>query len=334
MNKLGQLAAYTGESDVAPAAAKSKPVSYKPSTPEDGIVGEHHQSPAIQQQSNQVLQSVIEMQRQLIDLYTTFKSKPEIASMFSETSESPFFKFMLDRYVSKSQPHSDLSKTNFTRYVQMLSAVGQHTKDGLSKPDGVWGNFTENALIAATSIAYAMVSLSNQFGDKISFSQNDLDGLTKLTPKTQSDFSTLNSNTKNKLATEIAPLIGKLKQSVNDFIVIMTDASHQYSQYISGDKKFDVFKSSSSNVNKNDLQLASKLQNDSVQGVFVPQDLSNNQSEKISLTYNDIMNKDNFVKFLKDNNIQVGGKPANDISVINFLKKQIASAKSKMTGGV
>src|ERR1019366_3532014 len=319
MNKLGQLAAYTGEGDTAPVKPAVKPVSYKPSAGQgerQGVIQEEHSSSSGQTSAGGLANPIAEMQRQLIDLYTTFKSKPEIASMFSETSESPFFKFMLDRYISKSQLHSDLSKTNFTKYVQMLSAVGQHTKDGLPKPDGVWGNFTENALIASSSIAFAMVSLSNQFGDKISFSQTDLDALNNLTPKTQSDFSVLTSAQKNKFAAEIVPLIAKLKQSINDFIVIMTEASHQYSQYISGNKKFDVFKTNNV-VNKNDIMLASKLQGNTIQGINVLQDLSNNQSNKINLTYNDILNKDNFIKFLKDNNVVANGKDASVGNAVN-----------------
>ena len=293
--------------------------------------------------------AISEMQRQLIDVYTTFRSKPEIASMFSNSSESPFFRFMLDRYVKKTQPHGDqfdmnqspkdldkpenkLQANNFTQYLEMLKVVGRHTKEGLTSPDGIWGPYTNNALKAICSIANAMTTLSDKLNEKFGFSNQDVAGLEKLVPQTDSDFKNLKEPEKEVLAKRITPLLAKLKLSINDFIVMMTEASHRYSQYISGDKKFNIINPQQQILRKRDIETANALKNNAVLNVSVPDDVADNSGEKHPITYNDLLSKDNFINYLKQNEIEVNGKNAwegnNYIAVINSIKRQIADLKN------
>lgn len=308
------------------------------------------------------------MQRDLILLYQTIKSKPEVAQWFSRDQESKpgnpeftkgpdaFLQFMLNRYVGKAQqqgaqfnmampnakdyaaPGKQLPKESFLQYLEMLRVVGPHsTKDQVRTPDNNWDVYTDNAIRAAWSIAFAMTTLSNKLGERFSFTEADLDKLRSLIPDSPEDLKDLTPEQKVKRAEEITPYIVKLRKSINDFIALMTDASHKYSQYISENKTFDVLKNEqASGLNGNDQMKAKQLMQGGapIPNVYIPADLSGESDDKFPITFNDISNVNNFIKYLNDNQIKIRGMDASKGDGIrvaaNYLKRQISLAMNKI----
>lgn len=307
---------------------------------------------------------VAKMQSELGLLYQTLKSKPEIAQFFSREHEAapgtsefshgadPFLQFMLNRYVDKSKkggeqfnlslpdakdyaiPGKQLPKSSFLQYLEMLKIVGHHgTKEEVRNPDNNWDSYTDNSLRAAWAIGYAMSTLSGKLQENFSFTKDDLEKLGKLIPDSPEELKELGPEAKNKLAENITPLIVKLKRSVNDFVALMTDASHKYSQYISEGKTFDVLKnqeqtslSRKDQLRKNELlQAQAKIPN-----VFIPEDVATGEGEKFPITFNDIANTSNFIKYLNDNEVKVRGMDASKGDGVrvaaNYLKRQITLA--------
>lgn len=309
---------------------------------------------------------VAAMQEQLIKLYNTLKSKPEIAEWFSREQESkpgtsefrktpdPFLQLMLNRYVGKAKQQGqqyDLSmpdaktysalgkqlpKSSFLQYMAMLSVVGQHTTtDNVRSPDGNWGAYTDNAIKACWSIAYAMTTLSQKLGERFRFTQAHLDAFRQFIPDNIDELKKLNQNERSKLAAKITPFISELIKSVSDFVAVMTDASHKYSQYISAGKSFNILKNDGKSSLSEPEQNASKQlaqSGSAVPNVFMIGDLSGESEDKYPISFNDISSIANFTQYLASNKIKVKGMDASKGDgvrvAINYLKRQIQLARN------
>src|ERR1700722_3022720 len=232
--------------DITPSQAPSTGVSVVPSASSDVASGS----------------SVVKMQSSLIELYDTLsssivkewfgddKQEPDEYSQQFRQGPSSFLKLLLNRYIDKAKinakqfdlnmddakyyadPGQQKPHSSFIEYLDMLKTVGRHsTKEQVQRPDGQWGAYTDNAIKAAWSIGFSMVSITKRLGEKLSLTNNDLEKLSKL----------IHSRKTPQVAQQIASLVEKIKDASGEFVRLMLNANSKYGEYTTKDKKFDVF---------------------------------------------------------------------------------------------
>jgi hypothetical protein len=359
INKLGgRPAVYSPvsiESPSTPAITTAPATKPQPAgtTPVSTNAPASNQAPAHRSYQSP---NVMVMQKQLLEIYNEFKSNSaQVPDFFKAEKENPkpgdkgpssFMYFLMHRYINKAKDQADqydltapdaksystnaLPKSDFPKYLEMLRIFGAHTTTDKAKaPDGQWGTYTTNAVKAAWSIAYSMVAIARQLGEKINFSDSDLSELAKNIPNAQT--TSLEVNAKN-----IIPLLGKLNKSVATFITILVGAESKYSQYINGDKQFDVLKGGKTRSwlsQKEQVNIANKRSIE-LPGILIPQDLGNkNPSENDNtITIGDLASINNLKSYLTKNKIFIGdadkvdwNDPKNLAQAITYIKNQVVN---------
>jgi hypothetical protein len=275
---------------------------------------------------------VFSMQEALINLYDSFKYYPmfnkdqnyreqnigEYTESFEHGSDS-FLTFLLNRYVNKSpivgQEAFGTKQTgapiNFVRMLESLRTLG---KNQVSKPDGLWGNYTTNALKNTYAIAQAMLGLMN----KLKTNSNDY---------TQADLEELGVDLQKRTpeaAQKITTNIAKLKKLLGDFMHTILAESGKYNGYIKQDKPFETnFSDKTHEYDVRDYQVLKAETASGVEPVILftmPKDIITNEGQSAQITLQSILGKQNFNSFIKENAITVGGKdPLQDNDARNKL---------------
>ena len=353
INKLGgRPAVYSPvsiESPSTPAITTAPATKPQPAgtTPVSTNAPASNQAPAHKSYQSP---NVMVMQKQLLEIYNEFQNNSaQVPDFFDAKKENPgpesFMYFLMNRYVKKSEQQADqydltksdaklystnaLPKSDFPKYLEMLRIFGAHTTPAKAKaPDGQWGGYTTNAIKAAWSIAYSMVAIARQLGEKINFSDSDLSELAKNIPNAQT--TNLETNAKN-----IIPLLGKLNKSVAQFITILVGAESKYRPYTNDNKRFDVLKGKApSQFSHKELQNIADQAATAIPGILIPQDLTNKQPSENDnqITIGDLRDTDRLKTYLTKNNIFIGetdkvdwNKTENLAQAITYIKNQIIS---------
>lgn len=275
---------------------------------------------------------VSDMQESLINLYDSFKYYPmfnkdqnyreqntgEYTENFEHGSDS-FLTFLLNRYVNKSpiigQETFGAKQTGMPiNFVKMLESLRTLGKNQLSKADGIWGNYTTNALKNTYAIAQAMLGLMS----KLNATTDDY---------TQADLQELGVELQKKTpeaAQKITANIAKLKKLLGDFMHTILAESGKYNNYIKQNKPFETnFSNKAQEYDTRDYQV---LKAETASGVnpvvlfTMPKDIITNEGQSAQITLQSILGKQNFNNFIKENAITVGGKdPLQDNDARNKL---------------
>jgi hypothetical protein len=342
-HKFGQLLPpYTGEQPSAPPNFPPHPA------PSDVVYGPQNgpavpTTPAARPAYNAPAASanpVAAMQKDILALYSALKGNSDIVQWFSKDKEPAagseefrkgpfaFMQFMLNRYVDKAgqranqfdltmpdakeyaAPGKQLPRSSFLQYIDMLRIVGPHTTPKqVSTPDGKWGEYTNNALKAAWSIGYAFVSIAGKLGAKnFPLKMTDLQMFSKLIP--DSDAAKTSGTAK-----KMSLFIEKITKSVNDFVNLMINSTHEYSSFITGDKRFNVFVGTKAGLSGPEQQKLTQMENQPVPGLTAP---------LAGLRYKDIATMQNFNAWLTNTKQDIGRTGV--AQYIEELKRQLSLA--------
>jgi hypothetical protein len=310
--------------------------------------------------------TIAKMQDQMIALYSDLKSNKAFQGLYGYPNISPgqekgsdyFLYFLLNRYTKKSdlqgkQAKPDVGGTedikgsrlldvespaplDFHKLLDNLQNIGQHTAQGLHKPDGKWGEYTNNGLKTIYSLAYAIVNITKNMKIALEYTDRDLSELKNNIPDDFKDIKDANAQ-----SAAITNNIAKLRNAIKSFAAEMLDEGGKFSEYINNQKSFDAgyTKKPADFLNEKDKTHLSTLIQPSpttqlianVPGVNTPQDISNVSGNSIPLNFDNISDINKFKKYLEDNKIVIGTEPAwkNNDSVIKVLDTLIKSVSSK-----
>lgn len=276
--------------------------------------------------SSPSLQSVMIMQDQLLKIYNTFSS-----SDFFKTAEAKdFFDYLLNKYIKKDNFGKEVDQENVQhyspggqlvekqdhrmvgdkrnlaqsteepldlfKYVSSIQYVGKHVKDGVNKPDGIWGQYTNNALINILSFANTLYKLCKSLNIDSRYNDQDLNQLQQSIPH---DFKKIGN--KDELAKIIAGNLNKVHQMLSSFIAGIL----KYKEYIAQNKKFEAGYKDQKKSFEEEKQISQYGNNVIGQ---IPSNFDSKESNLLSLTVNDVSSKDNFTNFLKNNKVVINNK--------------------------
>lgn len=226
--------------EIAPITVE---VDKKPSTPAAPNAG-----------WNEAYRNIYDMQQEVLNLHDDISSDPDFASGPStvktapETGNSAFLNFMLDNYAQGETIQYDLKDPEGAKYygkgkeitdssgktykgfgagakgketydirkiMDSIKAIGQHVPGKVAKPDGRWGEYTNNALKNVSVFASAMVTLQKDLNlPSESYSQKDSSELASFIPSNSSEISLQD---KTKRAVQITANIKKLRALFAEF---------------------------------------------------------------------------------------------------------------------
>jgi hypothetical protein len=295
------------------------------------------------------LQSVMAMQEQLLKIYNTFSS----SDFFKSSEAKDFFDYLLNKYIKRdnfgkqieSKDVSDYSKNRLTeksehkmvgdnrnlaqpveepldlyKYISSIQYVGKHTKEGVNKPDGIWGKYTNNALINILSFAKTLFKLCKSLNIQTDYTDNDLSKFQESVP---ADPSKLKN--KDESAKVIAENLAKVNQMLSNFI----SGILQYKEYIMQNKKFEA-----EYQNKSDISLEDKNKISQYSGEIIgqiPVNFDDKSSNLLPITIKDLSSKENFTNFLKNNKIVINGKNSwEDMQSFNTVIDSISQSLDKV----
>ena len=288
-------------------------------------------------------QEIKDMQQAMINLYDAFKSYPIFdkendyqEKKFDHTE--PFLSGLLNNYVNKSdiigteQPGvknpSLLSSNNFANLLNSLRQVGgkQVSEGKIPVPDGVWGEYTNNALKNITALVSGIVSMMNNLKlPHQEYSDSDLAQLKSLVPESPHKISDPNGTAK-----VITKNLSSVRQLLGEFNTAINSEDSSLTPYIRQKKPFET-SFSNAKLNKADQSVLdnSKIEPYELPGFKVSPTLSHSDPATIPISTSDLETQEGFDRWLKVNNIMVNGKnplenPEAKKEVINRLTKQIS----------
>lgn len=210
------------------------------------------------QVASQYMQSVKEMQQEIIELYKAFQSavytSKEGAKDFTKGYE-PFLKYMLNNYTKQSgnettqylsndpsaapQARSgefDSYKNSYVWGMRQLLAslqkVGKHSVKGENTPDGFWGLLTNRALKNIASFVYSMIELEKDLKLKQNiYTAQDLQELQSLIPEDPKNPNLPISNDSLANASKIKDNLVKVKALWNHFKDQVFESKGQFGKF-------------------------------------------------------------------------------------------------------
>lgn len=307
---------------------------------------------------------VKEMQLALINIYDTFKYYP----MFNKDPDyrekntdqydydkgsDTFLTFLLNRYVKKSPiigqesqtnyPNAlhgsgkDLSSTtpiNLVRLIESLKVFTQYDEKSkeYKEPNGVWNNYTNNALKNLYAIVSGMFNLMDKLKlESNSYTQSDLENLKDNIPQNPKLLQN-----QSKSARAITVNIQKIKKFLGDFMSEMSREKGAYSAYVRQQKPFDAKFTNKPNWDDKD-QAVFKLNSSPYIPITLfsmPKDISSPQQGNVPVMLANILSKKDFEDFITNNSITVDGKdPLKDNTarekLISYMENQTKTMQPK-----
>ena len=282
-----------------------------------------------------------------------------------QSDHNPFLNFIFDNYMSsQSATQHDLTNPNYAKddtrekgntqgfgksqkgkeaydirkVIDSLQAVGVHTtQQAEAKPDGDWGPRTNAALNNVVTFANTIFNLQKDLGLKSTkLSQEDIQAIQKNVPAKDTEIS---GQEKAQRAAILSQLIERVNLGFNEFkeqvfnnkdYKALIDQSSKFPTKIGGgvgktlspqDKLKEVEMAKAGKSNKNFTYINRDL-------TVGPQKFDN--TNFIGLPLSIFTNKDNFIKFLKEQQITIDGKPAwssneSILKVINKFKQLVST---------
>lgn len=298
--------------------------------------------------------AVKQMQSSLIDLYNSFQNYPmfnkdpkfrennpeQYGESFEHGSDS-FLSFMMNRYVNKQTPTQPQTKPNPkaakpeqpTNLIQLVSSLKDLSKNknaqGISVPDGIWGQMTTAALKNLYAITAAMLNLMTKLKIPSSnYTEADLANLKGLIAETNNP----------KAAQIITGNIARIKKLVGDFMHAMNSEQGKYSAYVRQEKPFNAGFGNKADYTAQDKVVFETAKAAKSTLFEIPQDIVIGKGS-IPLDILSLSSKEGFNKFITDNRISVGGKdpikdPAARDDLLNYIEQKIKTmgqSKNELT---
>ncbi len=186
--------------------------------------------------------------------------------------------------------------------------------------DGNWGPRTNAALHNAYALAYALISMSTDFGmTPKSYTEAQLTALNPLIPENEKEVS---GDDKMEVAKEITAHLKSIERLFQEVKVGILQ-NPQYQSFIEGDDAFATYKKVQSQLTPQQMQ---SIKQSFASGFSVPLDQKNTTSEQFSV--DDIMSPDALNKKIADieRTRKVKLDPYNTLTLINDqIGRQIRS---------
>lgn len=353
-----------GDPNATPAPPAGAPAPTSKPRPQSGGSGYAPQT-APAPKTNPVLA----MQDAILDLYNEFKtyhmfqrdpSFREVgAPIDTEHGEEPgmdtFLTFMLNRFVNKSPmigteyqingpkkpavPIKSVSQEpkakpiNFPKLLESMRTLGKvNVKNQITKPDGTWSEYTNNALKNTYAILFAMYTLMDKLkiDNTSGYSGKDLEELRKNIP------NKLNTSINQaKAASIIIRNIKKSKKLLATFSAALTSEYGKYDHYVRQHKSFETnFQQNSYDTFDQSIIELTK-ENDLIGlPVKLPLDIGSNEPPTVTLTLNALLDKNKLLEFLKSHNIRVHGKDLKSepeatlssllVDAVSYIEKELS----------
>jgi hypothetical protein len=270
--------------------------------------------------------AVKQMQFAISSIYDLLKDS-KIFSIQDSNGAHPLSSSIL-RYVNKSsilgkeEGQKEGSIFNIDKLVSSLNTFGKTQK----RPDGIWGQYTNNALknlyAVTQSIFYLMYKLSTK---QDVYSIEDLELLKRSIPENPAKLQD-----KDEAAKAITKNITKIKALIGSFHQGLTGEHSPFTSQVSDNKPFDT------SYSKKYQEIDSKNMQVPVLNVKLPSDLADPEQEQIPLIMSHLANKQSFEHFVQQSNIMVNGKsPLQDPNamkeLLSFIENKIKSANVRAT---
>lgn len=176
-------------------------------------------------------QPIKDMQTALVTLSNDMMSHPiqrQDASSTANRDVDPFMNFLVTSYMSQSpikgkqtakanidaqtQMGTATESDNFKEVLNSISHIGSAT--AAQKPDGIWGEKTNNALKQVYALGHMLLQTQRTMQLKTDYKDDDLAKFAKFIPEHSNDFDL---NLKLRIAPFIVQDIGKLKSLYDSF---------------------------------------------------------------------------------------------------------------------
>jgi hypothetical protein len=260
--------------------------------------------------------SIMEMQKQLVALSSM------IWKGFATIQENKFASFLFNKYSTMGRKDATKQGFDVPHYEVLRAEINK------GKVDGNWDKITDDKLRVVIPFAYTLSSLAKKIGAKVPFSSGDFSAMQRLVPKSFEDTNGLSERDKILRAHRLIPLLAKMRQSMNEFIDTLIDASHQYTPHTLG-KSFSVLpEDKTPTLTPEENKAASVLvsSNAPIPDMSFPY-----------ITFNDISSMQNLVSYLKTNNIQIDGQNAWEgpsvMKAIDKIRNEITVRANTLGGG-
>lgn len=254
---------------------------------------------------------VAQMQQSIIDLSKEISQN----DIFSKTPKSNA-NDMLGNFFTNNYLQTALDKLGQKGVIDVknfATYLGNIDGNKLSaKPDGKWGPKTQSSLKQIVAFAEAFLTLAQELGVNIGYSTKNLAAMKELLPKDDKLGRPVFAENANDIAKEIGEQLQLINAAYKTFEKEVLNNT-EYSQALGA--KTPLVQSQTKSIDQVSLGFAARN---------IHQQIITPQNAKAPLTFNDILNINNFRQYLQANtDINVAdSKAVND--ALNSIEQQIA----------
>lgn len=272
---------------------------------------------------------IMEMQKVILDFANKVSQEGIADSNFSPDSDKDgrylggtdaFGQFLANTYMQgtagKQLVNTDLSMptrmdtaTNNFSLKNIISTMKRVGKPGSeNSADGNWGARTNNALKQIVAFGTAMFSLLSDMGLKVNYNRDDLNKIAQNIPQNPYAVSPVQ---KNKMASEITPLIKTLSNFYETFKKFVLDHP-EYKQQIDQNKPFYTLKSNIEPLSAEEQKTYDKNKTADLTGI---------QINGVPVTLMNLTDMDSFKRFLNSAKIDASDPKAVKKSLDDILSE-------------